>query len=183
METTDIIVSHVRVSFPSIFKRPVINGEEGKFGAKLLLHPEEHAKEIASIKQRIDALVKEKLKGRSPTPDKMCLRENSSRKEYDGFLILSANNDRAPVQVGRDGATLFTSEEHAGSDRIYSGCYVNAKVRMWAQDNNFGKRVNAQLLTVQFAEDGDAFSGAEVSVATATEGFGAVDNAADPFGE
>ena len=41
---------------------------------------------------------------------------------------------------------------------IYAGCYVNASIEFWAQDNNFGKRINAQLRGVQFNGDGDAFS-------------------------
>lgn len=38
-------------------------------------------------------------------------------------------------------------------------CYVNAVLEFWAQDNRFGKRVNATLMGVQFFRDGDAFSG------------------------
>jgi hypothetical protein len=41
----------------------------------------------------------------------------------------------------------------------YAGCYVNASIELWAQDNNYGKRVNASLGGVQFARDGDAFAG------------------------
>jgi len=39
----------------------------------------------------------------------------------------------------------------------YAGCYVNMSIRLWAQDNQFGKRVNAQLRAVQFVKDGEAF--------------------------
>ena len=45
------------------------------------------------------------------------------------------------------------------SGRPYAGCYVNAVLEFWAQDNKFGKRVNATLMGVQFFRDGDAFSG------------------------
>ena len=41
----------------------------------------------------------------------------------------------------------------------YSGCYVNANLELWAQDNSFGKRINAQLRGIQFLRDGDAFAG------------------------
>jgi hypothetical protein len=54
------------------------------------------------------------------------------------------DKDRSPL-VSADG-------------RPYSGCYVNAQVEVWAQDHkSFGKRINAQLLGVQFVEDGDSF--------------------------
>jgi hypothetical protein len=41
---------------------------------------------------------------------------------------------------------------------VYSGCYVNGIIDLWAQNNNYGKRINATLLGVQFAGDGEAFS-------------------------
>ena len=41
--------------------------------------------------------------------------------------------------------------------RPYGGCYVNATIEVWAQNNDFGKTTRAQLLAVQFAKDGDAF--------------------------
>ena len=36
---------------------------------------------------------------------------------------------------------------------------MNASIELWAQDNSFGKRVNASLRGVQFLKDGDAFAG------------------------
>ena len=42
-------------------------------------------------------------------------------------------------------------------NRIYSGCYVNASVELWYQKNAYGKRVNANLLGIQFFKDGEAF--------------------------
>ena len=42
---------------------------------------------------------------------------------------------------------------------MYSGCYVHAKVNFWAQDNQWGRRVNCSMLGVRFARDGDHFSG------------------------
>ena len=41
---------------------------------------------------------------------------------------------------------------------IYSGCYVNIRIDLWAQDNQYGQRINAGLRGVQFYKDGDAFS-------------------------
>ena len=40
-----------------------------------------------------------------------------------------------------------------------------ALVDFWAQDNQFGKRVNATLTGVQFVRDGDSFGGARVAAA------------------
>jgi hypothetical protein len=40
---------------------------------------------------------------------------------------------------------------------VYAGCYVNAIITLWVQNNSYGKRVNAQLDGVQFAKDGEPF--------------------------
>ena len=51
----------------------------------------------------------------------------------------------------------------AENGKPYSGCFVNASLELWAQDNNYGKRVNATLMGVQFYKDGDSFSGGGVA--------------------
>jgi hypothetical protein len=47
----------------------------------------------------------------------------------------------------------------AADGKPYSGCYVNVSIDVWAQDNKYGKRINAQLKGIQFVRDGDAFGG------------------------
>lgn len=47
----------------------------------------------------------------------------------------------------------------AGDGKPYAGCYVNGHVDVWVQDNTFGKKLNAELLGLQFVRDGDAFGG------------------------
>ena len=43
-------------------------------------------------------------------------------------------------------------------NRIYAGCHVNGVLELWAQDNQYGKRINANLLGVQFFKDGAPFA-------------------------
>ena len=54
-----IIVKNVRISFPSLFTKPVINGQEGKFGAKFILDPESNKAAIRDLESRIAVLVRE----------------------------------------------------------------------------------------------------------------------------
>lgn len=61
---------------------------------------------------------------------------------------------------GEDGKMRFPDVKEGASDAPYAGCYVNAKVRFWAQDSEeYGKRINASIEAVQFAKDGEAFGG------------------------
>jgi hypothetical protein len=47
---------------------------------------------------------------------------------------------------------------------VYAGCYVNATIRLWGQDNQYGKRINAQLRAIQFVKKGDAFGDGDIDV-------------------
>ncbi len=88
---------------------------------------------------------------------KIALRDGDTKSEYEGFegnLFISSRSKVRP--------SVFDGQKNplAPDDgKPYSGCYVNASVEFWAQDNDFGKRINAQLRGVQFLRDGDAFAG------------------------
>jgi len=47
---------------------------------------------------------------------------------------------------------------------IYAGCYVNAIISLWAQDNTYGKRINAQLEGVQFCNNGEPLGAGGIDV-------------------
>jgi hypothetical protein len=168
-----IILKDVRISFPHLFRRPVINGTEGKCGAALMLDDKRHAGAIAALKGQIDELVKTRFKGRPLPAEKLCLRagKDKGRPEYDGDMhVLSANNRDKPIVLGSNGTSIITEERDSS---IYAGCYVNAKVRLWAQDNQYGKRINCELVAVQFARDGEPLDGSYVSPEDAVAGFDA----------
>lgn len=164
-----IMIKNVRCSFPHFFKRPIINGDEGAYGCTLLLDPEEHAKVLAKIESTINATLKEKFKGKKLPAEKICLRDGDDnlRDEYEGYKTLSANAREKPVVISGNGQTRITDPEDS---KIYAGCRVNAKVDIWFQNNQWGKRVNATLLGIQFAGD-DTPLATHVSEEEAMEGF------------
>lgn len=163
-----IIIRNVRISFPSLFTKPVINGQEGKFGAKFILDPEVNKADIKALESQIAVLLRDKLKNIKLPSEKKCLRhgDDVGRPEYEGNFVLSSSNKVRPVVI--DGRQQPVTEEDGV---IYSGCYVNAKVELWAQDNKFGKRINATLIAVQFKADGEPLGGGVVTHAKAVEGF------------
>lgn len=175
-----IMISEARVSFPHLFRRPVIRGEEGKCGATLMLDPKKHAKTIHTVEKVITDLSKFKFKGRKIPSDKRCLRDggDKGRPEYEGYRVLSASSKGKPLVIGKDGSTVISDEE---DNPIYAGCYVKAKVRLWAQDNQYGKRINAELVAIQFLKNGEPLDGSYVSVDDAMSGFGVVDDDDDDF--
>lgn len=157
-----ITLKNVRLSFPALFNKAKFDGQETKFEATFLLDKIEHADSIAQIKEAISAKVKTDLKGAKLGADKLCLRDGDEA-EYDGYagcMSIKASNALRPMVLDRDRTPLAEQD-----NKVYSGCYVNAIIELWAQNNNYGKRINAKLLGVQFYADGEALgSKSKISV-------------------
>lgn len=179
-----IDVKNVRCSFPHLFSRPVINGQEGKCGATLLFDPKDpqHKACLKKITAEVNRLIAEKGKGSRIPSDKRCLRkgEESTRPEYDGYYTLSTNHSTKPYVFEKGSRVPVTSQEECS---IYAGCRVNARVQLWYQDNQYGKRVNANLVLIQFNGDDESLSGSHVSMDDAMSGFDGFDDDIDSFGE
>lgn len=156
-------LKNVRLAFPVLFDAKAVNGEgDPAFSASFLLdqkHPQ-----IAEIRKAIDAVGKEKwgakwdaVKKQMEAADKTALHDGDTKAEYAGFegnLFINARNKVRPLVIDRDKSPLVASD-----GKPYAGCYVNASIELWAQDNSYGKRINASLRGVQFLKDGDAFAG------------------------
>ena len=169
-----IKLKNVRLSFASLFKKATFGGEETKYEGTFLIDKETQADQIAEINPAIGAMMKEKKAKLSP--DRICFKDGDEI-DYDGYaghMSIKASNAKRPIVIDRDKSPLTEDD-----GRPYSGCYVNAVLELWYQDNTWGKRVNANLLAVQFAKDGEPFGegGASVSV----DDFDVIDEDDDIF--
>lgn len=174
MKTEPVIIklNGARLSFPQLFQKKAFQDSKPAYSAAFLLDKKTNAKDIAAVKAGIDKLVKEGLKGKHPGAGKVCLRDGSEKPDMegygDGIMFVSARNENRPGVVDQQ---LNPLAEEDG--RIYAGCYVNARIRLWVQDNKFGKRVNASLVNVQLLRDGEPFG---ASNGPAEEGFEPVED-------
>ena len=162
-----IKLSNVRLAFPTLWEAKTVNGE-GKpaFSACFLIAPNDP--QVKAINAAIDQVGQEKWGAKAAAQlavarkaDKVCLHDGDLKATHDGFagvLYIRARNPVRPTVVGADKAPLAEAD-----GKPYAGCYVNAVIELWAQDNNYGKRVNATLMGVQFLRDGDAFAGGGVA--------------------
>jgi hypothetical protein len=152
---TKIILKDVRLSFPSLFHKAVFNGEETKFEATFLINKATHGPKIKEINAEIDGLIKENLKGSKIPPDKICLKDgdNIDYAGYAGNMSLKASSTKRPIAIDRDKSPLTEDD-----NKFYAGCYVNASLELWVQNNQYGKRINCNLLGVQFHKDGEPFA-------------------------
>lgn len=157
-ESTKIQLKNVRLSFPSLFRRAQFNGEDGKYEATFLFD-----KKDKKLKAKLDKAIAAKIKaaGIKVSADKRCLKDGDDVEYsgYEGMWSIKASQSRRPTVIDRD-RTPVTEDDNV----IYAGCYVNAIVDFWIQNNSFGKRVNANLYGVQFVKDGEAFGMGPVDV-------------------
>ncbi len=101
---------------------------------------------------------------------RICLRDGNSKPAiagYPGNWFISARSPDQPLVIDQN-----RQEITRAAGLIYSGCYVNARLNLWAMDNINGRRINAQLAGVQFSKDGERFSGGG---AASAEEFGEVE--------
>jgi hypothetical protein len=161
-----IKLSNVRLSFPSIFKRSEFNGQQGKFEATFLLNKDTQADQIKMLEDRIQAVMTEaKMK---VSPDKICMKDGDFI-DYDGYaghVSVKASTNRRPTIIDRDKSPL--AEEDG---KPYAGCYCNAIIDFWPQNNSYGKRINANLFGIQFYKDGDAFGAGDTDVTDEFDDF------------
>ena len=159
-----ILLKDVRLAFPNLFEPTTVNGEgKPRYTAAFIL-PAEHP-QLDEIRKKIEAVAREKWKDKAAgtltslyKTGKVALHDGDEKAQYDGFagnlfIAASAQENAAPTVIDRDRSPLTQR-----SGRPYPGCYVNASLEFWAQDNAYGKRINAQLRGVQFLRDGDSFS-------------------------
>lgn len=159
-----------RMGFPALAEPQTNDDGKSAYGCKLIIRPDDN--DVKALDKAIEQVAAERWKDDAPgvlaklrEDGKLALVKKEYRdkngKVYSGFedaYYLSARNSKEqPTVVDRFGGEITKKSD---IERIlYSGSYVNAKVEIWAQDNNFGRRINCTLLGVMFAADGDSFGG------------------------
>lgn len=148
-------LKNVRLSFPHLFK-PNPRNENNRYSCMFILDADDP--QIAEIQAEMDKAAKEEWPKGTPKTCIPCLRSGEEKDDLDGFdesvMFFNASSSTQPTLVDSNRTPLQESD-----GRLYAGCYVNAVVEFWAQNNDFGKRINASLLGVQFYRDGEAFGG------------------------
>ncbi|MEY4402318.1 MAG: hypothetical protein RIR91_353 [Verrucomicrobiota bacterium] len=159
-------LNNVRLAFPALFQPKTVNGEgEPRHSAAFPIAPgsdnakalDAAIKAVASAKwgAKAAAILGElEAKGRVAYKKSPLSKDGEVYGGFEGCYTLNASNKARPTIVDRDRTPLVEAD-----GRPYAGCYVVAIVELWAQDNSWGKRINATLKGVQFFADGEAFAG------------------------
>lgn len=166
-------LNNVRLSFPQLFApfapppKPGEQPSKPAYSAHFILTPDHP--DLGGLRRVISQVAQHEWGDNGASvlktlieQGRVCLRsgdtkttaEGSPLDGYAGNWFLSARSYTRPTVI--DGQRQPLTE---ADGKPYSGCYVNAVVRIWAQKGKFGKRINCQLMGVQFARDGEAFGG------------------------
>jgi len=162
-----IKLKNVRLAFcQNLFKPGVMPGSAAdavpKYSSTFLIPKNDP--QVKTVQEAINAVALAKWEKKAAVigrglvaENKVCLHDGDLKEQYDGFsgsMYVGASNKVKPLVIDKDRTELVES-----SGKPYAGCYVNCSLEVWAQDNQFGKRINATLRGVQFLRDGDAFVG------------------------
>jgi hypothetical protein len=132
--------------------------------------------QVKSVVATLQAVAKEKWEKKWEAyyeaiiadPKGTCWTDGKRKPDYDGFAQHWALSAHRPKDKGRplvmdiDKSPIYQADNsvyNGKGGRIYSGCFVNMQVEIWAQENANGKGLRATLLGIQRFKDGDAFGG------------------------
>ena len=160
----DTTAHPVRLAFAQhLFEAGTVGGE-GKpaFSVTAILPPDHPVlKELAAAEEEV---AKAKWEGKAPAilkairaAEKGVVKDGDKKADYAGFegnKFVSMRAEKRPNVYHRDGSQLTEAD-----GVVYSGCYAHVMLEVWAQDNQYGKRINAQVTGVAFSRDGDSFGG------------------------
>lgn len=181
-EDGSLLIKNVKLSYPNLME-PYVDqaGKAGKYSAKFLLPQDTHKAEIQALNGIIGKMAMEKFKQR-PAAGNAFLRngEMTGKDEDVPFFIVSASEKVRPACYARDGKTVITKENAA--ELLYAGAIVSVLVTPWAQDNKFGKKINANLLAVQFVNHGPRIGRAPADTTNAFDDVSSEFGGDDGFG-
>ena len=185
---SQIRLENVRLAFPNLWEAKQVNDQgAAKFSAAFLFPPGHPAEK--AVKEALSQVAKDKWGEKAAelykslkAKDRLALHDGATKAEYAGYegnLFVNATNALKPLVVDGNKQPLSVQD-----GKPYSGCYVNAKVEIWAQDNKHGKRINASLMGVQFVKDGERLAGGSVASEDDFEEIpGAEGSGGDVFGD
>lgn len=177
-----------RVAFAKgLFEASAFGGDPGAkadYNTKFIIEPDHPV--VAQLMAAEEAVAKEKWGGKADAilaqirAKGQGVVQDGNTQQSDGFAgmkFVSARSQTRPTVVNRDRSPITQQD-----GIVYSGCYGIAIVQVWAQDNSYGKRINAQLTGFQFVKDGDSFGGGvPAAAADEFEALSAEGDDADPF--
>lgn len=153
----NVIASYPHLDKPSAGDDP---NATPKYSIQGLANKDTHAEVIALGREVLKKIMDEKkLKIGG---DKLFMKDGDKwfegKDECANCYVFTAREADRPTLRMADGTKLDPKEDlEEIKNMFYGGCVVSILINPWVQDNKYGKRINANLRTVKFVEDGTPF--------------------------
>ena len=157
-----IQLKNVRLSYANVWEPRAMNeGQPPKYSAALLMDPntKEGKKNLEALDDAITKVYEEaiptKFEGKRPTNWRYPVYEGDEEKgeAYEGMMYVNAKSNTRPGIVDRRADPILDQSE------VYSGCYANVSVTLYAYNNAGNKGVGVGLGNIQKLKDGESLGG------------------------
>jgi hypothetical protein len=155
-------LNNVRLAFPHVFAPKATDDGEPKYSVTLLLPPDHP--QLPEVAAAIKAVAVDKWGAKAQlqltqlkAAGKLPVHDGAEKSQYTGFegnVYINCSSKLPPLVLGTDRRPVDQA-----SGLIYPGVFANVIVDIWAQDNSYGKRINAGFTGVQFARHGEELAG------------------------
>jgi hypothetical protein len=197
-----VMLTNVRASFPTLME-PKASTKDGplKYSCDFLLGPQhpdlqkffavvnkvavdKWKEQAAAVMQMVNNERKFRCYGRGE--ERINQKKMVPYDGYPGNLYITGLSNTQPIIVLPDGSPAPANNTmvlNAEIRKIYGGCYVNACIKMFPQNNDKGRAIRCELVAIQFLADGEPFGEGPIDVtgmfgavagAPAATGFGAI---------
>ena len=131
--------------------------KEPKFSMVGILPKDTHGEAKTLILEVINGILKEKNKGGAIKSDAKFLRngDDAGKEEYVNALTVNCSEARRPAC--RNGRGELIQDPAEIREMFQSGYWFNILIRPWWQDNDYGKKVNAGFVGIQFVKKDKTF--------------------------
>jgi hypothetical protein len=155
----------VRLSYPHLFELYKYDEKsKPEYSAQFILSKTGHAETLKQIRAMYADMVS-KAKCKVLDAYEVCLRDGAKKADKKGYgpdtMFIKAKADKKFKLADITGQPVLED-----NGKFYAGCYVNAIISFWLQDNSWGKRINCRLLGVQFLRDGEPLGSEDMDVSS-----------------
>ena len=177
---------NVRVCFLKIWERDTPKQKDQKPAYRAVILIDKEDSQFAKVEEAALAVLTDKLKSEKNAEKWMdrhfgqdskecCVRDGDEREEvteeFEGMYYINAKSYKQPKIQTSEGETQTEPGETVEGDEpegqeIYSGCFCNVSLDIWAWNNDNGKGLGAGLLGLRFRDDGESFGGGGGETAT-----------------
>lgn len=174
------LLRDVRFSYPHLgepWKNPKDANAVPKFSCVGLLNKSTHKEAYRALMELINEIITKELKLKAMAAKDKCLRDgdDGSKEEAHGHWTINASApaDRPPSIRGKDAQPM---PRNVVKSTILPGYRGDMLLKPWPQNNQHGKKVNCDLIAVQFRAEDEVIGEGRITEEDIDDTFEAADD-------